>query len=481
MIDGGGATKANTLGVHGDHYVATLDTRYPDLAYEPFVEGGGRGRWKWDQQRPRFIGEDWYATGINPADYAMWGGEVAFQGKAATRDAVALIYRMLNEGYRWGGHYAAWHFWLGGDGGPAQWGANDPRAVFVRQWDWTFGSGQSIKRTFGIFNDTQYPDPITFTRRLTIDGQRSLHQEHDPSRRARYGGEIRRRRSPCRRSHERKEAALHLVLSVEGQRDLSATRRRSRCFRSRPPAAISAVALAVFDPAGQTAAWLQRLGVPLRHQSPRSTRFRQMPRSCWSGATPSGKIKAPRLSWRSMPRRDDRSSCWISPTRSSTRPFPPRCKLAPRTKKSDFGEEIPAADGCTAFIEDSSHPAFEGLQNKDFFTWGPDHLVFRNAYLKPTRGAKSLVQCGPRLEYSALVEVPSARGDVPEPTGHRRQTGRECRRAAVAAESDPRRPGLPLGVRRRGHRDQRSIAGQSRGCHRSAVFQGGGSRGGDSG
>ena len=83
MTDGGGATLKNTLGVHGNHYVATLDARYPDLAYEPFVEGGGRGRWKWDQQRPRFIGEDFFATGINPADYAMWGGEIAFQGKAA--------------------------------------------------------------------------------------------------------------------------------------------------------------------------------------------------------------------------------------------------------------------------------------------------------------------------------------------------------------------------------------------------------------
>ena len=216
MIDGGGATKANTLGVHGDHYVATLDTRYPDLAYEPFVEGGGRGRWKWDQQRPRFIGEDWYATGINPADYAMWGGEVAFQGKAATRDAVALIYRMLNEGYRWGGHYAAWHFWLGGEGGPAQWGANDPRAVFVRQWDWTFGSGQTVERTFGIFNDTQYADPITFTRRLTIDGKevyaKSTTHRVAPGTAEKFDETI-----SLPPVTERKEAALDLALSVGGE------------------------------------------------------------------------------------------------------------------------------------------------------------------------------------------------------------------------------------------------------------------------
>ena len=101
----------------------------------------------------------------------MWGGEVAFQGKAATRDAMALCYRMLNEGYRWGGHYAAWHFWIGSEGGPAQWGANCPRAVFARQWDWTFGAAQTVQRTFGVFNDTQYPEPITFTRRLTVDGK----------------------------------------------------------------------------------------------------------------------------------------------------------------------------------------------------------------------------------------------------------------------------------------------------------------------
>ena len=112
--------------MHGTHYLATLDARYPDLAYEPFIEGGGRGRWKWDQQRPRFIGEDYFATGINPADYATWGGEVVFQGKAATREAVATCYRMLTEGYRWGGYTAAWQLWLGGEGGPREWGANPP-------------------------------------------------------------------------------------------------------------------------------------------------------------------------------------------------------------------------------------------------------------------------------------------------------------------------------------------------------------------
>ncbi|MCF7730090.1 MAG: hypothetical protein K9N23_00300, partial [Akkermansiaceae bacterium] len=216
MTDGGGAMKDNTLGVAGDHYVATLDARYPDLAYDPFVEGGGRGRWKWDQQRPRFIGEDYYATGMNPADFAMWGGEVAFQGKAATRDAMALCYRMLTEGYRWGGHYAAWHLWIGSEGGPAQWGANDPRAALVRQWDWTFGAAQNVKRTFGVFNDTPYAEPITFTRRLTIDGReayaRTTTHNVAPGTAEKFDEEI-----AMPSVAARQEGELSLALSVGGK------------------------------------------------------------------------------------------------------------------------------------------------------------------------------------------------------------------------------------------------------------------------
>ena len=74
--------------------------------------------------------------------------------------------------------------------------------------------------------------------------------------------------------------------------------------------------------------------------------------------------------------------------------------------------DIEAEDnrGMTAFVEDLGHPALRGLMQKDFFTWSPDEIVYRNAYRKPARGAKSLVQCHEKLENSALVEVPVADG-----------------------------------------------------------------------
>ena len=69
---------------------STFNGKYPDLAYEVNPDGGGRGRWTWDQKRPRFIGEDYFATGINPFDYAYFGGEATFQGKAQAHPAMGL-------------------------------------------------------------------------------------------------------------------------------------------------------------------------------------------------------------------------------------------------------------------------------------------------------------------------------------------------------------------------------------------------------
>ena len=53
-----------------------------------------------------------------------------------------------------------------------------------------------------------------------------------------------------------------------------------------------------------------------------------------------------------------------------------------------------------------------GLKDKDFFTWEPGEIVYKNAYLKPQRGARSLVQCNESLLNSALLTVPVGNGLV---------------------------------------------------------------------
>ena len=407
MTDGGGAMKHSTLGIAGDHYVATLDSRYPDWAYEPFVEGGGRGRWKWDQQRPRFLGEDFFATGINPADYATWGGEIAFQGKAATRDAMALCYRILTEGYRWGGHYAAWHLWIGNDGGPAQWGANHPRAALVRQWDWTFGSAQKVSRTFGIFNDTQYPEPTTFSRRLTVAGKETYTKTstHNvaPGKAEKFSEEI-----TMPSVATRQEGELSLALSVGGTeiyRDAKAV----SLLPAPAPEKLASSSVVVFDPGGETTAFLKGLGQPFTAIQSLET----IPAGAKVVVVGRDAIEAKDSTSTRLAVLASEGRAVVVLDQSNPLKFqaiPAEMELAPRTKKNEFGTEVPVSEGRTAFIEDVSHPVLRGLKDKDFFTWGPDQLVFRNAYVKPTRGGKSLVQCGPRLEFSALIEVPVGQG-----------------------------------------------------------------------
>ena len=416
MSDGGGATRKNTLGVQGDHYVATLDNRYPDLAYEPFVEGGGRGRWRWDQQRPRFIGEDFFATGINPADYARWGGEIAFQGKAAARGAVTVCYRMLMEGYRWGGHYAGWHLWLGADGGPGQWVANAPRAALVRQWDWTFGGGATVPRTYGLFNDTEHPEPLTFERRFMLGGKETFHRTTThtvaPGTALKFAEDL-----PLPSVTSRQEGELRLTVSAGGREVFRDTKTVSVLPPVKAPK-LAAGALAVWDPTGETSAWLRELGVAFTPVTgpgslPAAVKILLVGRDALTEADQSSTALAVQAAaGRVVIVLDQTHPLQYQALPASLEPAPP-------FRKDDFGTAIPADEGRTAFVEDAAHPALAGLQDRDFFTWGPEepagstapaHLVYRRAYLKPARGAKSLVQCGPRLAHSALVEVPAGPG-----------------------------------------------------------------------
>ena len=406
MIDGGGALKDNTLGVHGDHYVATLDSRYPGLAYLPFVDGGGRGRWQWDMRRPRYLGEDFYAAGLSPADYARWGGEVAFQGRAAARHAVTLLYRMLNEGYRWGGHYAAWQFWLEGGGDEECLRANAPRAVLCRQWDWTFGSGQTVSRQFGVFNDSRDPAPMTFTRALCV-GEDTVFSKTTTHHVAPGTVEKFEEKLVLPEVSKRTEATLVLTLSAGGRELFRDEKAVSILAKQAVRAASDAVA--VYDPNGRLASFLRAADIPFSAVASLQD-LSAAAKVLVVGTDALGPMDSasPLLAAFAAEGRAVVVLDQANPLRYQA--LPAEMQPAPATTLDEFGAKVPCNSGCTAFVEDGSHPALAGLANKDFFTWAPDEIVYREAYMKPTRGAKSLVQTGPRLSHTALVEVAVGKG-----------------------------------------------------------------------
>jgi beta-galactosidase len=400
MIDGGGATKAQTLPVHGDHYTTGPFPAYPALAYTPNVKGGGRDRWVWDQKRPRFIGEELFAAGINPA-YAYFGGEEVFQGKAQNLSAVGIFVRMLTEGYRWN-DIGAWHFWQGQNDARGQYDSNAPRAVFCRQWDWTFGSGQKVPRRMALFNDTRYADPIAYVGTLTVGGRKvasdtrtfrtapGTHEEFDVT-------------IEMPKVAARQEGEWVLSLAVGGKEVYKDTKAVSvlntdpREGKVPGLAALTASDLCVYDPASGAAALLKDRGVPFTSIAALDA-FPQ-----------AGKIL---LVGRDAITPNERTS----PRFAAMASVGKRVIILEQTRPLQYQGLLPAEmeaasnEGRTAFGEDLGHPALRGLQQKDFFTWAPDEIVYRNAYLKPTRGAKSLVQCHEKLQNSALVEVPVGSG-----------------------------------------------------------------------
>lgn len=394
MTDGGGANKDQSMPVHGNHYTFGDQgyDKYPALAYDVNPSGGGRGRWTWDQQRPRFIGEDYFGNGINPADYAIFGGEAAFLGKTEARPAAALLYRILAEGYRWAGQ-SAWQFWLGEEnmaGNP--WLANAPRAVFCRQWDWTFGAGQRVTRTLGVFNNTQYPDPLTFTWTLTLGGTRCAGETKTlnvaPGTSQKF--EITCAMPACQ---ARTEGSLTLELAVGGKTVFSDAKELAVLPESRPAVAQE---LLVYDPQGSATAFLKQCGVKVT------------PLASLDGLPESGKLL--------LIGKDALSENESTATRLAAWALGGRRVILLEQQHPLRYQGLPAemepsdAAGQIAFGEDLSHLVLSGLRQQDFFTWGPDMMVYRAAYLKPTRGAKSLVQCGVRLQNSALAEVPIGSG-----------------------------------------------------------------------
>jgi beta-galactosidase len=393
MNDGGGAHKNNAMPVAGDHYVTGDYWRYPALAYDANTKGGGRGRWEWDEQRPRFIGEDFFITGNNPK-LAYFGGEEAFQGKASTRPAASLMARILMEGYRWAGQ-SAWHYWMGQNDAPGQYQSYAPQAVFCRQWDWSFESGATVPRTLRIFNDTRFADPITLTSELVVDGQRlastSTEYQLGPGSDQTVEVEL-----AMPKTGTRVEGEWRLALSVKGKEVFRDTKAVSVLPTAEQEAKIDAKDLMVLDPSGEVAAFLNT----------RKTPFTAV--ASLDDLPAKGKVIL--VGRNALDKINSTSSLLAACAANGRRVIvleqahPLRYQGLPADMSADQNQ------GTTAFAEDLGHPVLRGLAQKDFFTWGADETVYRNAYHKPVRGARSLVQCHNLLQNSALAEVPVGEG-----------------------------------------------------------------------
>ena len=394
MVDGGGAAKANTLPVHGDHYVATKPSLYPPLAYEANPTGGGRNRWVWDEKRPRFIGEDFFMAGNHP-EVAAFEGDSAFAGKPVR--GVGIWNRILQEGYRWA-DYGAWHYWISQhDTDSSQYKAYSAYAAFTREWNWTFASGENVARTFGIFNDTRHADPITFAWNLKDAKGKSIASDKMTLDVTPGTREVLVKNIKMPQVKARTELTLELILTAKGKEVFNDTKAISVLpLQNRKLAGIGKNGIAVVDPSGTVGAFLKTRGIAFAA----AENFDALPKDC--------KILV--VGANALSEQESASSRLSALAAAGMRIIVLDQDTPLRYQGMPAEMSAAANSGYTAFGEDYDHPALEGLAAKDFFTWGEKTFVYRNAYEKPVRGARSLIQCDDQLRYAALTEVAVGEG-----------------------------------------------------------------------
>ena len=403
MTDGGNALLDESLPVYGGHYLQPgLDT-LPEGAYDR-AGFAHRQVWPITQSKPVLLGEDFFANGVDLADLATVGGESAFAGKAEAHPAIGQAARMLSEGYRW--NDVNFHFWFGGET-DAHYPAWQPVAVLCRQWDWTFGSHQKVTRTLGIFNDTHDAAPITLVCTLTVGGKQAARTSKvydvPPGGSRKFDVVL---LMPA--ATTRQEGTWALTLTRGGRplyRDVKAVSVMPplgsltiRVYHRTAPPPARAPTLAVYDPSGQVIAFLSGYGLPF-------TRLTSL------GGLPAGaKVLIVGRDALSPAQCTSSALAAYASGGHAVIVLEQKNPLRFQALPGEMALDADAKAGGIAFAEDLGHPVLHGLAQKDFFTWGADGAVYQDAYVKPASGGKSLVQCGERLQDTALAEMTPGRG-----------------------------------------------------------------------
>ena len=411
MVDGGNALRPpeewknadelKALGqmpVNGGHYletgVAGMNLRdYPDASYsnEIWVKNKQRDAWYVLPDRPLFHGEIFFGNGYSPEKLAELGGEESLQGRAQTGSARAFFMRMMSEGYRWSDSSAAYHFWdemFESKGIRDSWA---PAAVLCREWNWTFGSGAEVKRTLLVHNQTSKNSPLEFEWIFSVAGKSLAGKKQSIKLEPGERSEPMIITFTTPKLDVRTPAEFTTILRRDGKELF----RKSETVAILSPATVAPIkpgSLAVFDPSGESKTRLTQLGIAFTAVDS-------------VDALKTSQAQILLIGRDAVPENRAADPFWMGLAASGKRLIvleqqqPLRYQAVP----ADF--DISSYRGRIAYPEDLTHPVFAGLDTQDFRCWSGDHTSYKSPYRKPTSGARSLLQCDDRLNYTALAEA----------------------------------------------------------------------------
>jgi len=415
-LDPGGV--ADVIGLHYPHeYPDHL--LWPDTTYwmdQPISKSyAPGGQWLWDRSKPLYIGEFLWVADSAAAAYTPLFGDAAYADPLTFRNlAKSQTWQMQIDAYRDYGVSALcpWTMFedLAASGGRAldlnptrnhlyqvQAASYHPNAVTLREYDRRFFAGETVSRTLNIYNDT--PSAGDFTLRWGVGASRESRA---------FALEV---------AGKRTETVAFTAPATAGDFTLSIELLRGNelVFSNTLPYTASArqrlasppnTRLAVFDPAGATAALFQREGVPflvitnLATDSYSGVDFLVIGRDALTNSlvpeVGSGGVGG---RWESF----FKAGGWILTLEQSTYPTWMPLGLALVNEPSHFA--FPVAD----------HPVVEALTPEDLRWWRGDHRVAHRQIRVPARGNfRVLAHIGAvnGLDRAGLLEARLGRGGL---------------------------------------------------------------------
>ena len=380
------------LEINCPHYPRAAVDHYPDDAYKVTQYASKIERWPWDRTNPWMPGESLYAAEIALGSYAA--GPIAYRSSRDADRAKARFVRAMYEGYRWAG-VAGFFPWCNLSM------FDDGRKVFS---DLTAIPRKRAMRLYGgrpnrlhvkVMNDTLSKAPVTFQWAYEVGGKRAAGDKATLNIEPGFGEEQWLTIAPPTVAR-RTEGALKLKVSQPGAPD----------FADSLPVPVmpavtrlrASVPLTVYDKSGTVAKFLAAAGA----------KAEAVP----SLAALKGKAGLLIVGPDTLTAKEAFGADLL--------------KFAIRGNQVVVLEqEVPVAGanlsaplrtttrfGGYAHPQALGTPLFRDLGRDDLIDWAGDHPTYKHVYVKPTQGGRSLVECGPELPYSALVELGAGQGVI---------------------------------------------------------------------
>jgi beta-galactosidase len=414
MVDGGNALLDNSLPVNGCHYLDAPWNTLPDASYTLDFLKGSKGKdnspWDVNTDRPILLGEAFFARGNNPSEFAQVMGEQAFLGRAEAAMGVSLVARMYSEGYRFAKVNP--HYWLY-EGELPYYTSWQPVAALVREWNATFASGQAVKRTVTVFNDTHDASPIGFAWQVK-QGDKVV-KEGKKSFTVAPGGASEATEIAFDVPAVKERTAAQLVLTCarggkEVFKDVKELAFLNPEVAAKPK--LQPADLVVLDPQGAVKDRLKKRGVAFTEaaayeQLPEKASVVIVGKDALAGKADDGKLH-------NLAQGGARVLV-LEQSQPLVGNSVPGAALSPPDKNPRRGGNqpqgpAPLSFGRISFAQALAHPLFAGLQQSDLSFWAGDHVVYRGAYAVAPTGSTSLVQCDKELGYAAVVSDPVGPG-----------------------------------------------------------------------